>query len=74
MVGGPAKTVVSGHPATPAWRQVPKFRFFSDSVSLVQMRTSTGGLDEVITNGLASSPHDWLKVENKCKSPAEMTA
>lgn len=27
-------------------------------------------LDEVITNGLASSPHDWLKVEsnqNKAK-------
>lgn len=24
-------------------------------------------LDEVITNGLASSPHDWLKVENESK-------
>lgn len=44
-----------------------KFQFFSDSVSLVGMRKSTGGLDEVITNGLASSPHDWLKVENKSK-------
>lgn len=44
-----------------------KFRFFSDSVSLVWMRKSTGGLAEVITNGLASSPHDWLKVENKSK-------
>lgn len=45
---------------------------FPNSDFSYSVRSSMDGeryrrLDEVITNGLASSPHDWLKVENESK-------
>lgn len=66
VVGGPAKTVGSHASGHPAWRQVPNSdSSYSVKASMNEERYQR--LYEVITNGLASSPHDWLKVEKLAK-------